>query len=175
MIGSTLLSVSNAALDLDLLLTECPDSYIHQSEERSGVKFHEAQIALSRKWIDGDMLTSQKTVQIKIPKETSEGLVHSDKTEQDIQEFPIPESDEQAEETIRRFEDGAKSVRGDEDVSDNVVQHMLQDRTSLLDEEWLGTEEEELNSYVLFHHPCCLRSNDGPGMSPSCCISILRL
>jgi phospholipase D1/2 len=114
------------------------------------VKFAEAQIALSRKWIDGDMLTTQKTVQIKIPQETTEGLVHSDKTKEVVQEFPIPESDEQAEETIRRFEEGAKAVRGDEDVSDNVCQHMLDDRTALADEKWLGTEEEELNSYVRF-------------------------
>ncbi|KXN92484.1 Phospholipase D1 [Leucoagaricus sp. SymC.cos] len=123
-------------------------SYISRIEEASGVKFAEAQIALSRKWIDGDMLTSQTTVKITIPQETTEGLVHSDKTHEEVLEFPIPESDEQAEESIKRFEDGAKGIRGDEDVSDNVCQHMLDDRSGLLDEQWLGTEEEELNSYV---------------------------
>lgn len=123
-------------------------SYIEQIEQRSGVKFAEAQIALSRKWVDGDMLTSQKTVKVKIPKETTEGIVRSEKAEEEVQEFPIPESDEIAEETIRKFEEGAKRVRGDEDVSDNVCQHMLDDRSSLMDEKWLGTDEEELNSYV---------------------------
>jgi phospholipase D1/2 len=97
-------------------------------------------------WIDGDMLTTQKTVQIRVPQETTEGIVHSDKTEEKVHEFPIPESDEQAEDTIRRFEEAAKGVRGDEDVSDNVCQHMLDDSSGLLDEQWLGTEEEELNS-----------------------------
>jgi phospholipase D1/2 len=127
--------------------------YITQSEEASGVKFYEAQVALSKKWVDGDMLTSQKTVQINIPRETTEGLVESDKTKRDLKEFPIPESEAQADETITRFEQGAKSVRGDEDVSDNVVQHMLQDRTPLQEEQWKGTEEEELNAYVILTLP----------------------
>jgi phospholipase D1/2 len=123
--------------------------YITQSEKASGVKFYEAQVALSRKWIDGDILTSQKTVKINTPQETTEGLVHSDKTQKDFQEFPIPESEEQAEQTISRFEQAARSVRSDERVSDNVVQHMLQDRTSLKEEQWEGTEEEELNAYAI--------------------------
>ncbi|EKM74848.1 hypothetical protein AGABI1DRAFT_132820 [Agaricus bisporus var. burnettii JB137-S8] len=125
-----------------------PLQYISQTEDASGVKFFDAQVALSRKWVDGDMLTSQKTVQIKIPKETTEGLVQSDQAGEDIQQLSIPESEEQANETITRFEEGAKSVRRDENVADNVVQHMLQDRTTLAEEEWEGTEEEELNAYV---------------------------
>ena len=42
---------------------------------------------------------------------------------------------------IEQFESGAQGLRGDEDVSDNVAQYMLTDRTNLLDEKWLGTEE----------------------------------
>jgi len=64
----------------------------------------------------------------------------------------MPESEEIAEETLRKFEDAARNIRGDEDVSDNVVQHMLMDKTSLEDEKWLGTEEEELNAYVMITH-----------------------
>lgn len=76
--------------------------------------------------------------------------MHSDETPEEVHEFQIPESEEQAEETIRRFEEGARSVRGDEEVADNVAQHMLDDRTGLQDEKWLGSEEEELNAYVPF-------------------------
>ena len=36
----------------------------------------------------------------------------------------------------------------DDEVSDNVVQHMLGDRTGLLDEKWAGTEDEERFAYV---------------------------
>ena len=125
-----------------------PESYIEKAERFSGIKFSQAQIALSRKWINGDTLTTQRTVKIKTLEETTEGLVLTSKTDKLVQEFPIPVSEEEADETIRRFEEGAKSVRGDENVSDNVSQHMLHDNTSLWDEQWLGTAEEELDSCV---------------------------
>jgi phospholipase D1/2 len=60
----------------------------------------------------------------------------------------IPESEDAARQVIERFEAAARGVRGDEDVADNVVQHMLNDKTGLLDEKWLGTEQEELDAYV---------------------------
>lgn len=94
---------------------------------------------------------------MRIAQETTEGIIHSDKTPPEVHEFPIPETEEQAEEVIKRFEEAAKGVRGDEDVSDNVAQHMLNDRTGLLDEKWLGSEEEELNAYGLFD---CLKIAD---------------
>ncbi|KAF9448692.1 phospholipase D/nuclease [Macrolepiota fuliginosa MF-IS2] len=123
-------------------------TYINQIQERSGVEFYQAEVALSRKWIDGDQITQQKTVKIKVPKETKEGIVQSEETPEQVHEYAIPESDEQADEIIRKFEEGAKSIRGDEDVSDNVAQHMLDDVSNLKDEKWLGSEEEELNAYV---------------------------
>jgi len=39
-------------------------------------------------------------------------------------------------------------LRKDEKVADNVGQHALLDETTLLDEEWLGTADEERDSYV---------------------------
>ena len=35
-------------------------------------------------------------------------------------------------------------------VADTVGQHALQDETELRDEQWLRSEDEELNSYVFF-------------------------
>jgi phospholipase D1/2 len=58
---------------------------------------------------------------------------------------PIPPSAEEAKETVKKFEDAARVIRGDEDVSDNVSQHALMDKTRLEDEKWLGTPEEELD------------------------------
>lgn len=75
-------------------------------------------------------------------------MVPTDKTDNLVQEFPIPASEEEADQTIHRFEEGAKSIRGDENVSDNVSQHMLHDNSSLWDELWLGTDQEELDSCV---------------------------
>ncbi|KAJ7703474.1 hypothetical protein B0H14DRAFT_3647361 [Mycena olivaceomarginata] len=98
---------------------------------------HEAQIALARQWIGNDSDGSQKEVTISLPVETKEGIT-----------VPIPESEDAARRVIEKFEAAAKAVRGDEDVADNVAQHMLHDRTSLLEEKWLGSEQEELDAYV---------------------------
>jgi phospholipase D1/2 len=90
-----------------------------------------------------------KAVKIKIPEPTKEGIVETSAKEDDekkkpkIEEFAMPETEEEARDIIRRFEKGAEDLRGDEDVSDSVAQHALTDRTNLLDEKWLGTEEEE--------------------------------
>jgi phospholipase D1/2 len=123
-----------------------PATYIPQAEQQSGVKYHEAQIALARQWVGTDGDGSQTEVTIALPVETKEGLVVSDKTAAKTETIKIPESVDAARQVVERFEAGAKHVRGDEDVADNVAQHMLTDRTGLLDEKWLGTEEEELNA-----------------------------
>ncbi|KAF9473130.1 phospholipase D/nuclease [Pholiota conissans] len=124
-----------------------PQGFIQQIEINSGVKFHEAQVALSAQWVDGDALTTQKEIVVVIPQE--ESLVPADKPEtQKTEKVPIPQDVEAARQVVERFEAGASNLRSDEPVSDNVAQHMLNDGTSLLEEVWLGTEEEELNAYV---------------------------
>jgi phospholipase D1/2 len=132
-------------------LTYAVASFISKMEENSGVKFQQALVALARQWVgkapDGE--AEQTNVTIVVPDEnnttaTLEGPKNKLKTES----YPLPRSIEEARDIIERFQHGADSLRSDEDVSDNVVQHMLHDRTSLLDEKWLGTEEEELNAYV---------------------------
>jgi len=77
-----------------------------------------------------------------------------DKDKKELQPVQVPHSEEEAKEIIKKFERAAREVRGldlDGDgregrVSDNVVQHMLQDTTELKEEQWDGSEEEELNS-----------------------------
>jgi phospholipase D1/2 len=115
-------------------------------EQNSGVKFHEAQVALSRQWVAGDTLTTQKEVVIVIPQE--ESLLPAGSQGAVTEKVPIPVDDVAARQVVERFENGAINVRSDESVSDTVSQHMLADKTSLFDEAWLGTEEEELNAYV---------------------------
>jgi len=60
----------------------------------------------------------------------------------------MPQTIEEARKIIDRFEHGSDAIRDDENVADNVAQHMLHDRTSLVDELWCASEEEELNCYV---------------------------
>ncbi|KAF5327400.1 hypothetical protein D9619_004077 [Psilocybe cf. subviscida] len=124
-----------------------PAVFIKATEEQSAVKFHEAQIALARQWVAGDHLTTQKEVVVVIPQDEAPQLGYNPgktKTER----VPIPVDDNAAREVVEKFEDSAMALKSGADVTDTVARHMLSDRTSLLEEAWLGTEEEELNGYV---------------------------
>lgn len=126
------------------------ETLIAQMERNSGVTFHEAQIALARQWEGMNYLTQDapREVFVKVPQATNEGIVVSNQTPVKREKVPLPVSYDAAVDIIRRFESGSDSIRGDENVADSVSQHALQDKTSLLDELWMGSEEEELNSYV---------------------------
>lgn len=125
-------------------------------EENSGVKFQHAMVALSRQWVGQENGKDQpQSVSIVLPDETNssgaaiEGSKEGgNKSQLKTETYPLPQSVDEARAIIERFEQGADGLRSDESVSDNVVQHMLTDRTSLLDEQWLGTPEEEKNAYV---------------------------
>jgi phospholipase D1/2 len=120
---------------------------ITQMEKNSGVTFSQAQVALARQWIGQDQDSDQKTVTVTLPdKPTLEGLIVSDKTQARTETVAIPESEEAARFIVAQFESGSNAIRGDEDVADTVSQHMLNDKTGLKEEIWLGTPEEELNA-----------------------------
>ncbi|PPQ99833.1 hypothetical protein CVT24_009627 [Panaeolus cyanescens] len=124
-----------------------PKGYIKQTEEKSGVTFPEAQVALSRQWVSGDNLTTQREIILSVPEE--DGIVPADSEKKtNTIKVPIPTDDNAAREVVEKFERAAREIRSDEDVSDSVSQHMLADKTSLFDEKWLGTEQEELDSYI---------------------------
>ncbi|PAV14831.1 phospholipase D nuclease [Pyrrhoderma noxium] len=124
-------------------------SFIGQMEQNSGVSFHEAQVALARQWIGQPFpgVKVQDKVYIKKPPTTGEALTE-DKSKVEVEEIPLPATEDDARQIVERFERGADDIRGDEDVADTVSQHMLQDRTALFDEKWLGTETEERDAYV---------------------------
>lgn len=121
-------------------------------EQNSGVKFQQAMVALAKQWVGhADSEPGQpEDVSVVLPDETlgNTAAVEGNKNALKTETYPLPKTVEEARQIIERFEHGADSLRSDEDVSDNVVQHMLHDKTSLLDEKWLGTEEEERNAYV---------------------------
>jgi phospholipase D1/2 len=124
-------------------------SYIQKAEEISGVKFLQAQVALAKQWV-GDTPTGgqkheQKTAAIKVPQPSTEGVTQSQES-QKIEEVPLPATEAEAKDIIARFEAGAKQLRGDDQVADNIGQHAMLDKTNLMDEQWLGTEQEERDS-----------------------------
>ena len=124
-------------------------SLIKQMEKNSGVSFYEAEVALARQWIGRGSNADQKTVTLTVPSPTTEGIVVSHKTTPKTETVRLPATTEEAKDIVTKFEHGADSIRGDDDVSDSVAHHALLDRTRLQDEMWLATPEEELNAYVL--------------------------
>ena len=122
-------------------------------EANSGIKFGQAQVALARQWVGDSADPSMPTqVAVKLPEPTSEGIVLSNKTEVKLETYPLPRLYSDAVAVIEQFERGANALVGRQHdaVADTVGQHALQDKTELGDEQWLGSEEEELNSYVFF-------------------------
>ena len=122
-------------------------------EDASGVKFQQAMVALAKQWVGRDDGGSPgpKNVSIVLPVDNNDSTtaaMEGTKNELKTETFDLPATVEEARQLIERFEKGAEGLRSDEDVADNVVQHMLKDKTSLMDEKWLGSEEEERNSYV---------------------------
>jgi phospholipase D1/2 len=130
-------------------LTRTAESLIVKMEKASGLRFHEAQVALAKQWIGDNAMEVDEyvptEVDISIPQETSEGLLVSEKSQPKKETIKIPETEAKAREMIERFEAGASEVPQAQRVSDNVVQHMMHDSTHLNDEAWEGTEEEELS------------------------------
>ncbi len=118
-------------------------------EEHSGVKFNEAQVALAREWV-GVGGQGQTEVTVALPSTSGTGLVQSEKgkDEKTTETVKIPDTTEEAQDIIHRWERASEAIPEDDNVSDNVVQHMLQDETSLASEDWAGSEEEERAAYV---------------------------
>jgi len=121
-------------------------------ETNSGVKFEEAQVALARQWIGNQANQGGKDpieeVYIQVPLPTTEGITQTQDDNTKTEKFRLPASEEQARRVIERFELGAHTIRGDDEVADNVSQHVLADSTGLLNEKWLGTAQEEKDAYV---------------------------
>lgn len=122
-------------------------------EANSGVKFNEAQVALARQWIGNSANPDAPTeVAIKLPEPTSEGIAISEKTEVKTEKYQMPRLYSDAVAKIEQFESGANALIGrrHDIVADTVGQHALQDETPLAHEQWLGSEQEELDSYMIF-------------------------
>ncbi|KAF7797283.1 hypothetical protein EIP86_008478 [Pleurotus ostreatoroseus] len=139
-------------------------SFIERMEQNSDVKFPQAQVALARQWVGEAFSTATSndssetnlnadplsTVSIVVPVESdaTTASIEGAKNPLKTMDFQLPATVKEARDIIVQFEHGAEGLRGDEDVSDNVNQHRMLDRTTLAEEKWLGTEEEERNAYV---------------------------
>lgn len=123
---------------------------IERIEKCSKVTFVEAQVALAKRWVTGDTITVQKEIVLGIPEE-KDIFVPDDgklKAKPATVKAPIPTDEEAALQSVEVFQNGSYGLQS-KAISDNVAQHRLTTNSSLLDEPWLGTEQEELYSWVL--------------------------
>ncbi|KAG8894094.1 hypothetical protein FRB99_001525, partial [Tulasnella sp. 403] len=129
-----------------------PASFINEMAQNSGVSFFQAQIAQARLFIGDDGQWHQDTIKINTPAVVRSpddvkdlGTTDKNKTEV-VEEVKFPPSSSEAAHTVRQFQGGAS--RSDDDVSDSVAQHKMEDSTGLRDEQWLGSEQEERDCIV---------------------------
>ena len=115
---------------------------------QSGVSFHEAQVALAKIFVGSEDVggDTDEVVNIEKPHDQTTKVDQIGKKESVEKAVRLPKTVEEAKDIIRRFESAME--RTDKHVSDNVGQHALQDKTTLFDEQWEGTEEEELSCFV---------------------------
>ncbi|KAG9018728.1 hypothetical protein FRB90_010196 [Tulasnella sp. 427] len=128
-----------------------PASFITEIERNSGVTFFDAQVAKARTLIGDDGFWFENFCQIKRPSafsgldDANLGMTEKQSTEE-VQVSQYPPTTQAAREVVQRYESGAP--RTDVMVADSIAQHRLQDRTSLLDERWMGNEQEERDCYI---------------------------
>ncbi|WWD04171.1 hypothetical protein V865_002237 [Kwoniella europaea PYCC6329] len=125
-----------------------PKAAIKRMEERSGISFHEAQVALAKVYVGSEDVAGgqDETVNIEQPHDQTDGVDQINKKDTVQKAIKLPKTIDEAKQIIERFQNGRSN--DDKHVSDNVGQHALQDTTSLVDEQWDGTEEEELACFV---------------------------
>ncbi|KNX49943.2 phospholipase D [Cryptococcus deuterogattii R265] len=129
------------------LLTISPR--IKAMENKSGITFHEAQVALAKIYTGSEDVSGgvdDEVVNIEQPHDQTTGVDEIGKKDTVQRAVRLPKTMDEAKDIINRFQQAAQN--DDKHVSDNVCQHALQDSTTLFDEQWDGTEEEELSCFV---------------------------
>ncbi|KAL1408303.1 hypothetical protein Q8F55_005109 [Vanrija albida] len=126
-----------------------PAETIKQMEEKSGVTFHEAQVALSRVYV-GDPGEDADDDAVVFIEKSHDQLTKGDntnkkgKTAQDA--VPLPKTVQDAKDIIHKFE--AAAVNAIAEVPDNICQDALKSGVHVKAEGWAGSEQEELDSFV---------------------------
>ncbi|KAL7424937.1 hypothetical protein Q5752_000624 [Cryptotrichosporon argae] len=123
-----------------------PADAIKRMEERSGVSFHEAQIALAKIYMGDNVKEGYNTVTIEQAHDAHTNADETGKKGSAQTQVKLPQTVEEAKEIIQRFQNGAE--KSDEHISDNIGQHAMLDKTSIFDEKWDGTDDEELYCMV---------------------------
>ena len=101
-------------------------SFIAEMEQKSGVDFEDAQVALARQWLGPDEESKEYTVKIKFVKPTQgevNNMGKADKTKDDqVKDVKVPATTQEAVDIIKQFESGAP--RADDNIADTISQHV---------------------------------------------------
>lgn len=134
-----------------------PPSLVSEMQKRSGITYDQAEVALTREWLGRDNETTGEripdTIAVKAPSAAQSHSLplsifgmgpkandHKDSTN----EVKVPKTYGEAKDIVTRFENGAP--RKDDMVADTVSQHLQNDITSLSQEQWMGSEQEEVDA-----------------------------
>lgn len=117
------------------------------------MSFYEAQVAQAREWIgDGWQDGAIRELKILEVKGNVGGGLQLEgdakKSDVKVKTLPLPRDRQKAKITVDSFENTAKDVLNGFRVSDNVGHHAMKGAGCLSEEQWFGTEDEELNWYV---------------------------
>jgi len=132
-----------------------------EMEQRSGISFHAAQVALARIY-EGDAYKPGQKIKIKNP------ATDVEKTDENGKKLPIvvaevemPASIEEAEDIVRRFESSAP--REDYAVKDTIAHCLLHGQPSIFEQTWQGSAEDEKAAIVteeIYPHSKCMIVDD---------------
>ncbi|WWD20129.1 hypothetical protein CI109_104605 [Kwoniella shandongensis] len=130
-----------------------PRGAIKRMEEKSGITFHQAQVALAKIYVGSEDVggDSDEVVNIEQAHDSTQGADQIGKKGTVEKAIRLPKTVDEAKDIIARFEQAAKN--DDKHMHDKadtgaVGQHAMLDETSLFDEQWDGTDEEELACIV---------------------------
>ena len=116
---------------------------IKHMEEKSGVTYHQTQVALARIFLgDHGYQSGPKRVAIK---KAGPEVDSSDKKPVKIEFVDLPETEQEALDIIRRFQDAAPE---DCNVRDSIATNILHDHGDTATESWWGDAEKEKQAFV---------------------------
>ncbi|MCO5588220.1 hypothetical protein L7F22_042175 [Adiantum nelumboides] len=122
-------------------------AHVREMEEKSGITFHEAQVAAARIFLGKEGYVSKKaTVSIRIADDKNRKDNDKEKGK-GIQEVPLPQTTEEAMEILKKFE--AATPPQDGSVRDSIAANVLHGQKPIKDEPWPTQDEaQEKEAYV---------------------------
>ncbi|PWN46154.1 phospholipase D/nuclease [Ceraceosorus guamensis] len=126
-----------------------PSGIVRETEQASGITYHQAQVALARVYIgDAAYQDGRKKIAIKVPSSEPDAPLDKDgkKKLSTVEEVEMPATSQEALEILRKFANGTpERARG---LQDSIASAFLHGQPDITQSQWQGSEEEEVNAWV---------------------------